>query len=255
MMRYLLVAVLALSLFGCKSLEEKYSQTAKMQKMSADKLYLEGKNALAKGNYATAAKYFEALDAQYPFGKYSEQSLLNLIYARYKAGDTVQSAAIAQRYIHLYPRSRHVDYAYYMKGISNFEQDYGVIRRYMPVDPALRDMTGAKEAYNDLNVFLQRFPRSRYVRDARQRLIYLRNMFARKELYAARYYFKRNSNVAAINRAARIVQQYQQAPQSEEALAIMVKANRRLGLTKEANEAFKVLRATYPQSKFISRLS
>lgn len=242
-------------LSGCGSLSGGLGGSDQVTGLSARQLFTTGEKAMVAGNFKEAIQYFESLDSQYPFSPYSEQMLLNLIYAYHRAEDNGAASATAKRFIHLYPRARHVDYAYYMKGVANFEQDHGYFTRFLPMDGALRDVTLSREAYNDLATFLKRFPRSEYAPDARQRMIYLRNMFARKEIYAARSYFKRQAYVAAINRASNVVTLYSQSPSTPEALAIMVRANRALGLTRQADESLQVLRANYPDNRYTKRLA
>ena len=53
---------------------------------------------------------------------------LDLIYAYYKKKDFPSAAATAERFIHLYPRAKYVDYAYYMKALANFQQTRGALR-------------------------------------------------------------------------------------------------------------------------------
>lgn len=244
-----------LFLSACSSLSSSFNGSDQVTGLSAWQLFTTGEKAMVAGNFDDAVKYFESLDSQYPFSPYSEQMLLNLIYAYHRAGDNGAASATAKRFIHLYPRARHVDYAYYMKGVANFEQDHGYFTRFLPMDGALRDVTISREAYNDFATFLKRFPRSQYTPDARQRMLYLRNMFARKEIYAARSFFKRKAYVAAANRASNVVTMYSQSPSTPEALAMMVRANRALGLTRQADESLLVLRKNYPDNGYTKKFA
>lgn len=222
--------------------------------MSAKEIFTGAEDALAEEDYSKAIRYYEALDAMYPFSEYSEQGLLDTIYAYYENDDTALAAATADRYIHLYPRSPHVDYAYYMKGLADFQQPRGTLAKVLPLDPSYRDAGTQLQAYTDFSILIQRYPNSPYSPDARQRMIYLRDMFAQSELNIAEFYLKRKMYVAAANRASYIVATYPQAPQSERALVILIKADRGLGLEAGANDALTVLRASYPQSKALKQL-
>lgn len=218
------------------------------QPYTAKQLFVTGEQALARGDYSTAIKQFDAINAQYPYGKYAQQAQLDIIYAHYESDDFVSAAVAAEHFIHLYPRAKHVDYAYYMLGVANFEQQRGFLTKFLPMDNSLRDTGASIEAYNNFKTLISYFPRSSYVADAKQRMIYLRNLFAQKELHAANYYYERGSFVAAANRASFIVQTYPQAPQVEQALVLLVNANRHLRLQKPANDALLVLKANYPES-------
>lgn len=216
--------------------------------MSATQLHAAAKKSLQKKEYATAAKQLEAMETMYPFSDYTEQSQLDLIYAYYQNEEYPSAAATAERFIHLYPRAKHVDYAYYMKGLANFQQTRGVFAKMLPMDESWRDPGSQTQAFIDFSVFIQKFPESKYKANALQRMIYLRNMFAQHELNVSHFYFKRKMYVAAIERASYLVKNYPQAPSAQKALVIMYKANQALGLSQAADDAMKVYQATYHTS-------
>lgn len=213
--------------------------------MSATQLYSAAQKSLKKKEYATAAKQFEAMESMYPFSNYTEKSQLELIYAYYENEDYPSAAATAERFIHLYPRAKHVDYAYYMKGLANFQQTRGVFAKILPMDESWRDPGTQNQAYIDFSVFIQKFPESKYKANALQRMIYLRNMFAQHELNVSHFYFKRKMYVAAIERANYLVKNYPQAPSAQKALVIIYRSNQALGLNQAADDALKVYQTTY----------
>lgn len=213
--------------------------------MTAKQLFTEAKQALDKEQYTNAIKRLEAMETMYPFSDYAEQAEIDLIYAYYQKEDYPSCAATAERFIHLYPRVKHVDYAYYMKGLANFQQMRGGISRMLPLDESYRDPGTQSQAYSDFATLIQNFPNSQYKANALQRMIYLRNMFAQRELNAAKDFYERRMYVAAIERADYLVKTYPQAPSAQGALAIMYYANMKLGLTKAADDALKVYQATY----------
>lgn len=213
--------------------------------MTAKQLFVESKQAMNKEQYSNAIKRLEALETMYPFSKYAEQAEINLIYAYYQKEDYPSCAASAERFIHLYPRSKQVDYAYYMKGLANFQQPRGGLAKMLPMDESWRDPGTQSIAYSDFATFVQKFPNSKYKANALQRMIYLRNMFAQRELNAANDYYERNMYVAAAERAGYLIKTYPQAPSSQEALALLYRANLKLGLTKAADDALAVYQATY----------
>jgi len=223
--------------------------------MTAKQIFNGAEEALKEEDYSKSIHYYEALDAMYPFSEYSEQGLLDSIYAYFKNDDVALSAATAERFIHLYPRSPHVDYAYYMKGLADFDQPRGTLAKVMPLDPAYRDPGSQSQAYSDFSTLVQRYPNSKYAPDANQRMIYLRNMFAQSELNVANFYMTRKMYVAAANRASYLLQTYPQAPQTEKALVIVIKADRALGLEQAANDSLQVLEDTYPRSSDLKTLA
>lgn len=219
--------------------------TTPFQGRPADQLYTEAKAAISKGQYTDAIKRLEAMETMYPFNDYAEQAELELIYAYYKKEDYPSTAATAERFIHLYPRAKRVDYAYYMKGLANFQQTRGTLANVLPLDESWRDPGTQSQAYSDFATLVQKFPESRYKPNALQRMIYLRNLFAQHELNVSSYYYERNMYVAAAERASYLVQTYPQAPSARQGLWILYDANRKLGLQKAADDARAVYQATY----------
>lgn len=213
--------------------------------MSAKELYTEGTKALKKKQYTESIKKLEALDTMYPFNDYAEQAELNLIYAYYSKEDFPSAAATAERYIHLYPRSKHADYAYYMKGMANFNQVRGALASYLPMDLSWRDPGTQSQAYSDFASLVQKFPNSRYKANSAQHMIYLRNMFAQRELNTALYYYERQMYVAALERANYLIRTYPQADGAKQALEIAYHSNINLGLKSAANDILDVYKATY----------
>ena len=213
--------------------------------LSAQQLYQEGDKALSKKQYTDAIKRYEALDTMYPFNDYAEQAQINLIYAYFKKEDYPSTAATAERFIHLYPRAKHVDYAYYMKGLANFHQVRGTLANMLPMDVSWRDPGTQSQAYSDFATLIQKFPNSRYKPNSLQHMIYLRNMYAQRELNTAIYYYERKMYVAAEERASYLIKTYPQAQSAEMALSILYHANMKLGLKSAANDALTIYRATY----------
>jgi len=241
-----IIFICALLITGCSS---KPTGIDAYKGQSAKQIFTGGQQALKKKNYNKAIEHFEALDALYPFGAYSEPGLLNLVYSYYQNGDYDAAAAVAGRYVHLYPRSANADYAYYMKGMSNFEKNVTWLNKIYVKDPAKRDLASFKQAFVDFNNLVTNFPNSKYASDARSRMIYIRDLLARHELQVAQFYMDHEAYVAAANRAGYIVKHFQGAPQVIDALKIMVKSYTELGDTKEANDAYRILKLNYPDVK------
>lgn len=244
--KLIIMFIAALFLVGCAAEPD---VSTLYQGQSEAKIFQDGEHLMKKGHYAEAVKHFEVMDARYPFGKYSRQSQLDIIYAYLKNDDIPSALAAADRYIKLYPTGPDVDYVYYMRGLIRFNQNHGFFEKYFPTDFAKRDLTTVKQAYGDFRLLVHYFPRSKYAPDAKVRMRYIRNIIARHELQVADFYFKRKAYIAAANRANVVVQNYQGAPVMSQALVIMVKSYRQLGLTQDADEALRVLQANFPKVK------
>jgi outer membrane protein assembly factor BamD len=208
---------------------------------SASQFYSEAKDAMTGGEYEKAIKYYNGLQARYPFGPYSMQAQLDIIYAHYKNNEPDSCIAAADRFIKLNPQNPYVDYAYYLKGLANYNRNTSILTRLIDTDPSQRDAGAALTSFNDFTELVRRFPESKYSADARQRMLYLRNNLAMYQIHVARYYMKRGAYLAAANRANRIVTNFQRTDAVKEALEIMIEAYTRLGMSKLASDAERVL--------------
>lgn len=208
---------------------------------TAKQILAGGERELSKGNYKDSIKYFESIDALYPFDTEAQQGQLDVIYAYYKSDDYASTLAAADRYIHLYPAGKHTDYAYYMKGVVNFEKDRNWLQKIYTRHSEELDLAGLQESFGDFETLIKLFPKSVYAKDAEKRMLHIRNLLAKRELQTAKFYFDRKAYVAAANRASYIVKHLVGAPQVTDALKIMEKSYRALGADKQANDALRVL--------------
>lgn len=220
--------------------------------LPVDELYGQAKQSLQDGNLSRAEHFYERLIARFPFGPYTEQSQLELAYAQYRDHKEEDAYSTINRFIKTYPTHKHVDYAYFLRGLINFDRSSGILERYIGRDQSRRDQGFAQQAFDDLGDLVKRFPDSRYAADARQRMIYLRNNMALAELHIAVYYLRRHAYVAASNRAERILESYQNTPQAGDALAVMSESYKQLGQDKLADDARRVLELNYPDHPYLS---
>jgi len=203
--------------------------------------------SLNASNWTVAISNLQLLESQFPFGKYAEQGQLELIYAQYKSGDYESSIASADRFIRLHPQHPNVDYAFYVKGLSEISQTGGFFDSFLPTDSSMRDIGEARGAFTTLTELLSRFPESPYAADARKRLVSLRNRLARAEIHVANYYFTRGANLAAANRGRFVVENFQQSPAVPDGLAVMAQAYYLLEMKELADNSVEVLVANYPE--------
>jgi len=244
------LTVLVLLASGCSLLPDQIDETAGW---SANKLYAEAKDNMSEGGYDKAIKYFEKLEARYPYGRYAQQAQLEVAYAYFRQQETANAIAACERFIRLHPNHPNVDYAYYLKGLANFNEDLGILGYVSNQDLTERDPRAAKEAFDAFKDLVTKFPESRYTPDATARMKYLVNALASLEVHVARYYMKRNAYVAAINRAQYALINYPEAPATEEALFIMVKAYDLMGMNDLRDDVERVMRKNYPDSVYYTR--
>lgn len=241
---------LATLLAGCGLLPEVKDETIGW---SANKLYVEAKEAMNEGSYETAIKYFEKLESRYPYGRFAQQAQIDIAYAYWKDNEATSAVAACDRFIKLHPNHPNVDYIYYLRGLVNFNEDLGLLGQISRQDMTERDPKGARESFDSFRELVTRFPESKYTPDAIQRMKYLVNALASLEVHVARYYMKRNAYVAAVNRAQFALKSYPDAPATEEALFIMVKAYDLMGMNDLRDDIERVMRKNYPNSAYYTR--
>jgi outer membrane protein assembly factor BamD len=234
---FLALLLLAL-LTGCAT--TKKGEEDEHANWSAEQLYGEAKKALENKSYEKAIKLYEKLEARYPFGDYATQAQVDVAYAYYKNNEPDSALAATDRFIKLNPTHARVDYAYYLKGLINYNRGITFVDRFMPTDSSQRDPGSARDALRDFNDLLARFPNSQYAEDSRQRVNALRNNLAMHEVHVADFYMRRGGYLAAVNRCKEVLQRYQRTQAVPKALKIMEDAYRKLELDELADAAARV---------------
>ncbi len=240
MTRITLLIVSTLLLAGCANKEEIDLEQTELQ------FYESAQSSLRSGNYESAITRLQQLEARFPFGRYAEQAQLEIIYAYYRSNQAESARSAADRFIRLHPQHPNVDYAYYLKGMASFEQDQNFLERFLPLDPATRDLGASRESFNDFTHLVRRFPDSKYAPDAQKRMLYLKNLMARHEIKVAQYYIRREAYVAAANRGRYVFERFQGTPAVSDALAVMVEAYYLMDMPDLANETLMVLVQNFP---------
>lgn len=235
-------------LSACGLLADQPDETAGW---SANKLYSEAKDALDGGDYTRAVKLYEKLEGRYPFGRYAQQAQIDTAYANYKDGETAAALAAIDRFIQLHPNHPNIDYAYYLKGLINFNDNLGWLGRFSGQDLSERDPKAARAAYDAFNTLVTKYPDSKYTPDATLRMQYIVNSLAQHEVHAARYYYRRGAYLAAVNRAQQSLKEYDGAPANEEALFIMIRSYDAMGMKDLRDDTARVMEHNFPNSDFI----
>lgn len=210
------------------------------------KAYEEAKEAIARQNYRKGTTIFEAIQARYPFSDLSRQIQLELMYAYYKSGQSEQAIEAADTFMRENPIHERVDYALYIKALSYFEDEAGMLERRFRKDITMRPPKDVELSYSSLRRLVERYPASAYAADARQRMIFLKNRLAAYENHVAEYYIRRGAYVAALNRAKNAVEAYNGADSNAESLRLMVEAYENLGMHDLAADTRRVIEMNFP---------
>ena len=220
---------------------------------SPSRLYSEAKDDLNGGAYDKAVLLFEKLEGRAAGTPLAQQAQIEKAYAHYKAGEAAMAIATLDRFMKLHPASAALDYALYLKGVVNFNDDLGMLSVVTQQDLAERDQKASKESFQSFKELVARFPDSRYAPDAAARMNHIVNSLAQSEVYVARYYYDRGAYLAAVNRAQNALRDYPHVPALEEALYIMFKSYNALGMNDLRDDAKRVLAMNYPQTPFLSQ--
>ena len=235
------IFIVSIMISSCSSNEE-----IPDERLLEKELYDQAQFRLKDGSYSMAIRSLEALESRFPFGRYAEQAQAELIYAYYMNSQFEASQSAAERFINLHPRHTHSGYAYYMKGLASFTDDSGLFSRYFQSDLAKREVVMAQQSFDELSDFIARYPDSKYVPHAKQRMIYLRNLLAQHEVYVADFYMKRGAYLAAIGRAKYVIEHLPNTPQTPYALSILVEAYGLMEYEELRKINLEILNSNYP---------
>ena len=241
---YIPLIISLISISGCSLFSKDEVKTG--DNWTVERIYSEAKSALDAGDYTTALQHYGQLEARFPFGEYAQQALLESAYAQYKNDDPETALATIDRFMRVYPLNANMDYAIYLRGLTNFTRDVGLMEKYIPRDETQRDPGSALLALKDFTNLVTRYPESKYSEDASQRIVYLRNRLAQHEVNVAQYYMRRGSYLAAANRAKYVIENYPRTPAMPQALLTMAKAYKILELNDLSEDALRVLELNYP---------
>ncbi|HVZ43040.1 MAG TPA: outer membrane protein assembly factor BamD [Ramlibacter sp.] len=233
---------------GCASTDDD-----KTAQWSPNKIYAEAKDELSSGSYDKAIPLFEKLEGRAAGTPLAQQAQLERAYAQWKSNDQAAALATLDRFMKLHPASPAYDYALYLKGVVNFNDNLGIFGFIARQDLSERDQMASKEAFESFKELVTRFPDSKYTPDARLRMTYIVNSLAAYEVHVARYYYARGAYVAAINRAQAALTDYREVPALEEALFIMMKSYDALGMTRLRDDTRRVMEQSYPKSDYLTK--
>ncbi|MBK6333582.1 MAG: outer membrane protein assembly factor BamD [Thermomonas sp.] len=237
---------------GCARMKGMFKDEDKNEGLPVSQLYDKAHGDMEQGRWSSASETWGRLIAQYPYGPYTEQALMEQAYAEYKAGKHDDAVSSIDRFIRTYPTHKNIAYLYYLRGLSNMARNAVFLSRAFKLDMSNRDLQAPQQAYNDFNTVASRYPNSAYAADARQRMIFLRNEFARFELTTGLYYLRRGAWVSAADRATYLLETYPQSEYQNDAVALLGEAYTRLGSTALAADARRVLEQNDPQHPWLS---
>ena len=253
-LKVFVVLALAITMSACSMFGTKRDT---IDTMPLEALYNKAHTSMENSDYAAAAKAYERLIARFPSGEYNEQAQLDLAYSQYKDNKPDDALSTVNRFIKTFPANKHVDYAYYLRGLINFNRTSGAIERFVKGSNGAqtrRDQGFNLQSFDDFSELSRRFPNSAYTADARQRMIYLRNILATYEINVAEFYLRNKAYIASADRAQYVIEHYQESPQTGDALAILTRSYLALDQKKLADQTRQVLALNYPNHPYLTDL-
>jgi outer membrane protein assembly factor BamD len=233
------LCIVLLALSGCRTHREAD------KKVTPEALYKKAHKALLDYDFNGAIKSYEQLTARFPFTDEARQARLDLIYAYYRAGEGESATDAAETFIRENPTHPRVDYAYYIKGLVDFERTPNAMERLFHADLTKRPPSTARKAFAAFKTVVEQYPKSEYAHDSLQRMVYLRDRLASYEVHVARYYYKRGAYVAAAQRARGAIEQYDGAPAVQEAVDMLSQCYDHMQLEALATQSREVYAANY----------
>ena len=221
--------------------------------MTVAQIYEEASGNLKSGDYENAILLYERLESRFPYGKYAERAQMEIAYAYYKDSEPESAIVAADRFIKLHPNHKNVDYMYYLRGLASYDLSESFMDSLFNVDPSQHDPKSARRAFEYFAELIKKYPKSKYSKDALQRMTLIRNNLAQYEVHVANYYMRRGAYLAAANRGKYVVENYQRTPAVADALAIMVAAYGKLGMNDLAGDTKRVLELNHPEHKSLTK--
>lgn len=242
----LVAAGLAITLAGCGSAPADKNDT-----MAIEKLYEEARDHATSGNWEQAMKIYEKLEARAAGTPLAQQAQIDLAYAQFRSSEKEKALATLERFIKLHPSSPALDYAFYLQGLVNFNENLGLLGSLSRQDLSERDQQASRDSYQSFRQVITRFPDSKYAEDSQLRMNHIVNSLASYEVHVARYYYRRGAYLAAANRAQQALQEFQTSPAVEEALYILTLSYDKLAMNDLRDDAQRVLAKNFPESRFV----
>lgn len=248
--RYWFILLTILLIHGCAATSSGDDPT---EGKEVAEIYKEASALMKNGDYENAIHHYEQLESRFPYGKYAERAQMEIAYAYYKHQEPESAILATERFIKLHPNHANADYMYYLRGLASYDLSASFFQQLFNVDLSERDPKAARRAFEFFAELIKKYPKSRYNKDAVKRMKFIRDSLAKYEVHVANYYMKRGAFLAAANRGKYVVENYQHTPAVADALAIMVQAYEKLGMSDLSNDARKVLKLNHPDHSFLKK--
>ena len=239
---FLIFALISLLFSSCSNSQNNIGIGVSEDK-AAEEIFNSGERELIRRRYNDAAEKFKEVERLYPYSDWAKRALIMQVYSFHKDKEYENVVSAANRFIEFHPKDKDIPYAYYLIGLSYYDQVLAIGR----------DQKLTQEALKIFKLIIKEYPDSEYASSSQIKFDFLKNQLASKEMEVGRYYLKRSHYVSAINRFRGIIEDFSTTSQVPEALHRLVEAYLSLGLTDEAQTAGAILGYNYKSNEWYER--
>ena len=239
---FLIFALISLLFSSCSDSQNNIGIGVSEDK-AAEEIFNSGERELIRRRYNDAAEKFKEVERLYPYSDWAKRALIMQVYSFHKDKEYENVVSAANRFIEFHPKDKDIPYAYYLIGLSYYDQVLAIGR----------DQKLTQEALKIFELIIKEYPDSEYASSSKIKFDFLKNQLASKEMEVGRYYLKRSHYVSAINRFRGIIEDFSTTSQVPEALHRLVEAYLSLGLTEEAQTAGAILGYNYKSNEWYER--
>ena len=239
---FLIFALISLLFSSCSDSQNNIGIGVSEDK-AAEEIFNSGERELIRRRYNDAAEKFKEVERLYPYSDWAKRALIMQVYTFHKGKEYENVVSAANRFIEFHPKDKDIPYAYYLIGLSYYDQVLAIGR----------DQKLTQEALKIFKLIIKEYPDSEYASNSQIKFDFLKNQLANKEMEVGRYYLKRSHYVSAINRFRGVIEDFSTTSQVPEALHRLVEAYLSLGLTDEAQTAGAILGYNYKSNEWYER--
>ena len=202
--------------------------------------YKSGLSSLQDSDYSKAVKEFDKLYINHPFSSLAKKSEIMTAYSLYQNNEINKSISKLKTFNEMNPKDEFSDYAHYLLAMCY----------YIQISNQGRDPSLSLKALNSFKLITTKYPNSKYAKDSKLKIQFIKNSLAINELNIGKFYLKKNAPASSIKRFKTILKKYQNSSVIPETLYRLTEALLMMGLKKEAIKSNAILKYNFPNSEW-----
>lgn len=217
-----------------------------LMKLSKEQLFATAEENFTREKWQRARTYYSHIYETYPNDPLGRRSLLRIADTFFEQGDPVNLIEAQYKYrdfINRYPTSEQADYAMLRIAMTSYKQ----------MEKPDRDQQKTREALEKFDDMLRTYPNSPLKAEADAKRQDVLDRLAKHEHLVARFYIKRGSYTAAVQRLNYLIDTYARYNDRAGAFYDLGTALTRLGRSGEARLYFERVVTEFPESDYADR--